>query len=70
MIMSKKQEILNELQKFVSGVSTFANRSHRGHAPAGHPQLLKCSLTLLAELPAARNVRFFLVLVDFFINFI
>lgn len=47
-----KQGILNELQKFVSGVSTL----HRGLPPGGHPQLLKCSLTLLAELPAARNV--------------
>uniref|UniRef100_A0A336LS77 CSON002532 protein n=1 Tax=Culicoides sonorensis TaxID=179676 RepID=A0A336LS77_CULSO len=47
-----KQGILNELQKFVSGVSTL----HRG-LPV-HSQLLKCSLTLLAELPAARNIVF------------
>jgi integrator complex subunit 5 len=49
-----KQNLLKELQFFVNGVSNF----HRSVSPETTQKLVKCSLSLLIDLPNSRELIF------------
>lgn len=61
-----KQPILVELQNFLNGVNSL--NGNRNTKFVGHDKLIKCSLILLSDLPAARSVREVLFITNYTIK--
>lgn len=57
-----RQPVLSELNFFVTALAN----SYRGNQPDVSPQLVKCSLKLLQDVPAARDIviEFFSMVFD------